>query len=89
MFKIIRVVDEVVECIINLFIERLGNKLYKKVSNFFLFMYCFLIFILGGGVVIKLDIWYWLFSIYWYMSCKKKESNNYVKEIEMKLNEKL
>lgn len=52
LFKTIRVVDEAVECIINLSIERPGNKSHKKASNSSLFMHCYLIFF-GGGVSLK------------------------------------
>lgn len=51
LFKTIRVVDEVMECIINLSIETPGNKSHKKASNSSLFMHCF--FFGGGGLSLK------------------------------------
>lgn len=47
LFKTIRFVDEAVECIINLSIERADNKSHKITT--FSYTYLFLIFFLGGG----------------------------------------
>lgn len=47
LFKTIRVVDEAVECIINLSIERADNKSHKITT--FSYTYLFLIFFFGGG----------------------------------------